>query len=147
MNPFNADGKGGSRLLRPGSSLGKVGPEYRVQEYDASSKDELPEEILSKIKTCELHALKSILIREGYIRRLKQIGTSIIHGDKTYLKPEGWEILNDLLVQVGKVSLGVVENIRSWRTHCAAAAAAAPSASKAKEKKARKRPFIWNGMN
>eukprot|EP00948_MAST-09A_sp_MAST-9A-sp1_P003478 g3478.t1 len=124
-------------LSRPTSSLDSVGAQYRVNHTNEAS---------SEVKIQELQTLKKILIREGYIRRLKKTS-------KTLLKMAGAPpkdrdndpkaLIVDLLVDVREASLNVVDSIISWRY----AHLMGFNTNESELRKAVERPFIWNGMN
>ena len=115
-----------------------------------------------RTKRCEMEVLKMILVREGYVRRLRAVSRKLLAGDKTPFRVAGGSGLIDLLVQTRSSSLATVHGVTLWRDALAAdAGRREKSASIAAEESeatrsdrirvavddARREPFMWNGLN
>ena len=61
-----------------------------------------------------------ILVREGYVRRLKAVSKRLLAGDRTPFRIAGGSGLIDLLVQTRSASLAVVHGVTLWRDGLAA---------------------------
>ena len=104
----------------------------------------------------EMQVLKACVVREGYLRRLREMATRLQRGDKTALteKVEGYGLV-DLLVLTRAASLDVVETICCWRDAAGGGggggrrrghAGSDKKGSSAYPRRARP-PFLWNGRN
>ena len=116
-----------------------------------------------RTKRAEMEVLKMILVREGYVRRLKAVSKRLLAGDRTPFRIAGGSGLIDLLVQTRSASLAVVHGITLWRDGLAADVgkrekiACENDGEKDPDRKqtrirnavddARKEPFMWNGIN
>ena len=116
-----------------------------------------------RTKRAEMEVLKMILVREGYVRRLKAVSKRLLAGDRTPFHIAGGSGLIDLLVQTRSASLAVVHGVTLWRDGLAAdmgkreKIACENDGEKDTERKqtrirnavddARKEPFMWNGIN
>ena len=116
-----------------------------------------------RTKRAEMEVLKMILVREGYVRRLRAVSKRLLAGDRTPFHIAGGSGLIDLLVQTRSASLAVVHGVTLWRDGLAAdigkreKIACENDGEKDTERKqtrirnavddARKEPFMWNGIN
>ena len=87
----------------------------------------------------ELHVLKACVVREGYLRRLREMASRLQRGDKAALteKVAGYGLV-DLLVLTRAASLDVVETITRWR---------AVAGRRTTLHGRQQMPFLWNGHN
>ena len=114
-----------------------------------------------RTKRCEMEVLKMILVREGYVRRLRAVSKKILAGDKAPFRVAGGSGLIDLLVQTRSASLAVVHGVTLWRDALAADAGKREKNAcgddvtperrsqqvRAAVEDARREPFMWNGLN